>query len=59
MVGPHLLAFSSSENVELSSKLGMSPNLIGLGDNVLVTEVVIRDDLMYLDATMSDEDEKW
>ncbi len=59
MVGAHLLAFSASDNVELSSKLGMSPNLVGLGDNILVTEVTIQNDLLYLDATMDVEDEKW
>ncbi|KAI0093731.1 hypothetical protein BDY19DRAFT_989278 [Irpex rosettiformis] len=59
MVSAHLLAFSSSENVEISSKLGISPNLVGLGDNILVTEVVIQNDLMYVDATMNAEDERW
>ncbi|KAI0345155.1 hypothetical protein BDW22DRAFT_1482384 [Trametopsis cervina] len=59
MVNSHLLAFSSSENVELSTKLGMSPNLIGLGANILVAEVVIENDMLYFEVMSSAEDERW
>ena len=59
MVGSHVLAFYSAENNELAAKLGASPNLIGLGDNVLVSEVIISDDSAYIDAAMSVEDARW
>ena len=59
MVGLHVLAFCSSKNIELSTKLGISPNLTGLGDNILVTEVVIEDDAAYCDAVVNAEDERW
>ena len=59
MVGPHVLAFCSSENVVLSSKLGMSPNLVGLGDSILVSEVIIEDDAAYFDAVGNADDERW
>ena len=59
MVGTHVLAFCSSENVTLSTKLGMSPNLVGLGDNVLVSEVVIEDDAAYCDAVVNADDDRW
>jgi hypothetical protein len=59
MIGTHLLAFSSSENIELSTKLGMSPNLIGLGENILVAEVVIENDGLYFDAMLNAENERW
>ncbi|KAI0685160.1 hypothetical protein BC835DRAFT_1421523 [Cytidiella melzeri] len=58
-VGSHTLAFSSSENVNLSTKLGMSPNLIGLGNNILVTEVVIDNDALYFKCIGNIEDERW
>lgn len=59
MVGTSVLAFCSSEDVGLSTGLGMSPNLVGLGDNVLVTEVIIEDDAAYCDAVVNAEDERW
>ena len=59
MTGLHILAFCSSENNEFATELGISPNLVGLGDNVLVSEVVIADETAYIDAAMNAEDDHW
>lgn len=59
MIGPTFLAFCSSENNDIAAMLGASPNLTGLGDNVLVSEVVIADDAAYLDAILNAEDVRW
>ncbi|CAL1704635.1 unnamed protein product [Somion occarium] len=58
-VGSSVLALCSSENHDLCTKLGMSPKLVGLGDNVLVTEVVIENDGAFCDAVLHAEDERW
>ncbi|EKM55218.1 uncharacterized protein PHACADRAFT_143274 [Phanerochaete carnosa HHB-10118-sp] len=57
--GSQVLAFCSSESSELVAKLGASPNLVGLGENVLVSEVLIGDDSAYIDAIMNAKDEPW
>lgn len=59
VVGGHVLAFCSSENSALAAKLGMSPNLIGLGGNILASEVTIEDDGAYVDAVINADDERW
>ena len=59
MIGSHVLAFCASENNVLATKLAVSPNLVGLGDNILVSEVVIADDSAYIDAVMNAEDDRW
>ena len=43
----------------MATKLGVSPNLVGLGDNVLVAEVEISDDAAYCDAVMNAEPGGW
>ena len=59
VLGSYILAFCASTNSELVAKLGMSPNLAGVGENVLVSEVLIGDDSAYIDAIMLAEDEPW
>lgn len=59
MIGTNVLTFASSTNAELVARLGMSPNLVGLGDNVLVSEVVITNYAAYCDAAMNAEDVRW
>lgn len=59
MAGSVILAFCSSSSADFTTKLGISPNLVGLGDNVLVTQVVIADDAVYCDAVMNAEDIRW
>ncbi|GJE86999.1 chromo domain-containing protein [Phanerochaete sordida] len=59
ILGSYILAFCASANSELVAKLGMSPNLAGVGENVLVSEVLIGDDSAYIDAIMLAEDEPW
>lgn len=54
-----MLALCSSENQDLCTRLGMSPKLIGLGGNVLVTEVAIADELAFCDAVQGAADERW
>ncbi len=59
MIGGHVLAFVSADNMLLSPKLGISPNLIGLEDSILVSEVVIEDDQSYCEAAFNAGDERW
>ncbi|KIP08758.1 hypothetical protein PHLGIDRAFT_363748 [Phlebiopsis gigantea 11061_1 CR5-6] len=59
IVGSVIFAFCSSNSADFTMKLGISPNLVGLGDNILVTEVVIADDAVYCDAVMNAEDIRW
>ncbi|KAK7693479.1 hypothetical protein QCA50_003047 [Cerrena zonata] len=58
-MGTIMLALCSSENQDLCTRLGMSPKLIGLGGNVLVTEVAIADELAFCDAVQGAADERW
>jgi hypothetical protein len=59
MIGSYTFAFCSSENSDIAAKLAVSPNLVGLGDNVLVSEVVISDDSAYIEAVGNVEDDRW
>ncbi|KAJ3544930.1 hypothetical protein NM688_g5689 [Phlebia brevispora] len=55
----HVLAFCSSENTGIATKLGISPDLVGLSDNVLVSEVIIKDEGAYCDAVFNAADGNW
>lgn len=58
-INSHTLAFCASENAPTATKLGMSPNLIGLGDNVLVAEVEISDEGAWCEAVMNADPGGW
>ncbi len=59
MVGENLIVFCSSKNAALGAKLGMPHSLLGPAGNVLVTEVVIEDDVAYIDAVMKADTGRW
>jgi len=58
-IGPHVLALCSSSNNAVGTKLGLKPELLGLEDTVVVSEVTIADDAAYCDAVMLADGEQW
>lgn len=58
-INAHTLAFCSSENVSISAKMGFSPNLVGLGNSVLVSEVEIRDTNVYANLVVDGKGSGW
>ena len=59
VIGHATLAFCSSGHNDITTKLGASPNLIGLGDNILVSEVDIMNDSAYLEAILDAREVSW
>lgn len=59
MVGVVPLAICSSENRSLGQKLQISPDLIGLGDSIVVAQVTIGDYSAYADAVMCADVTRW
>ena len=58
-INAHTLAFCSSENAAIGVKLGLSPNMIGLDDNIFVSEVVIKDDNAYMNVVLNADGGSW
>lgn len=59
MIGGNLLAFISPENNLLAHKLGFPATLLGLVENIVVSEVVIENDAAYCDAVMKADTARW
>lgn len=51
--------FCSSENKDICNRLGISPILVGLSDNVLIAEVKIKDHTIYLDVVFNGTGYSW
>ncbi|THH33949.1 hypothetical protein EUX98_g204 [Antrodiella citrinella] len=58
-IGSHVLALCSSTNNTIGTKLGIKPELLSTEGNVVVSEVVIADDVAYCDAVMHADGEQW
>ena len=55
MSGTQVLAFCSSENRDISNRLGVTPHLLGLSGCVLVAHVVIENHSAFAEAAMQSD----
>ena len=53
------LVMCASENQVLGNKLGLPPQLVGLGSTVVVAHVSIEDHCEYADAAINADNTRW